>query len=144
MRKGKVVASSSVYQRSTMCELSPWTILIVDDEEDVLQLVSIVLREDGYSVVKARNGREALDLFPGVIPDLVLLDVRMPGMNGPQFISEYRAMVDQAAPVVLMTASARPDEEAAKIGAIGWIEKPFDLDTLSETVKQHLENIKKP
>ena len=105
------------------------TILVVDDEPAVRELVVEVLRLEGYAAVGAADGRAALAALAGAAPDLVLMDVMMPGLDGP---SAYLAMrADRAAaavPVVLMSAAADPARLPE--GIVGFLPKPFDLDQL--------------
>ncbi len=105
------------------------TILVVDDERSVRELLVAVLEEEGYAVVGAVDGREALVALARDGPDLVLMDVMMPGLDGP---SAYRAMrslaPERTVPVVLMSAAADPGQLPA--GIAGFLPKPFDLEQL--------------
>jgi len=113
--------------------------LIVDDDEDLCGLVATVLREEGYHVRTASNGAEALDnVRAHGVPDLILLDMRMPVMDGWEFARRLDAEYDHEAPVVVISAAENPGQRAADIGANGWIGKPFDIDGLVGTVDQHV------
>jgi CheY-like chemotaxis protein len=109
-------------------------VLIVDDEFDIREAVRDVLASEGYEVLTAVNGREALDLLDHPPrPCVVLLDLMMPVMNGWQVIEALRSRSDLSdLPIVLVTASdSRPKDVA------GLIRKPFDLDRLLSTVERH-------
>lgn len=111
------------------------TILVVDDDQDLLDVTRFVLEGEGYGVLTARNGEEALGLLrAGPPPALVLLDLMMPVMNGWAFLEERaREPALQAIPVLVLTAS-EPEEVP---GAVGILRKPFDLDDLINAVEQH-------
>lgn len=109
------------------------TILVVDDDAATATCLVTVLEDTGYSVIMATGG-EALRLAQEQHPALVLLDRRMPGIDGPEMARRLRADPQTAAiPRVLMSADARNPRELA--GAMdGWLPKPFPLDTLVATV----------
>ncbi|HTJ44275.1 MAG TPA: response regulator [Kofleriaceae bacterium] len=106
-------------------------ILIVDDEPMVRETIAQVLRDEGYTVEVADDGRDALIKLDAHRPDAVLLDLMMPGMNGRQFLTALREdRNDQALPVVVMTAVHGVGERALSLGATDIVEKPFDVDDL--------------
>ena len=99
----------------------------------------MVLEEDGYRVRGAKNGSEALDVLQKEgMPHLILLDMRMPVMDGWQFAAEFRARYDHKAPIIVMTAAGDSKQRAEDVQAEGWLGKPFRLDDLSSTVKRHI------
>jgi CheY-like chemotaxis protein len=113
-------------------------ILVVDDDVDVREAISEVLREAGYRVQAARSGEEALAMVPRLPrPCLILLDNRMPGMSGRDFLWRLADLDDAALlPVILISAAA--DEESATVpGVVGTLWKPFDVATLLELVAGH-------
>ncbi len=113
------------------------TVLVVDDEATIRDLLRAFLEEEGYEVATAASGQEALDLAAVAAPALVLSDVLMPGMSGPELCAALRRS-GCAAPVVLMSASYRPDGAAdAACGYSGFLAKPFDLDELLRSVALH-------
>lgn len=115
------------------------SILVVDDDEDLCTLVASVLEGEGYSVRTATNGAEALrEVKAHGPPDLVLLDMKMPVMDGWEFARRFRAEVDQPAPVVVLSAAENPAQRAREIAASGWLGKPFELDALLEVVSRNL------
>jgi CheY-like chemotaxis protein len=107
------------------------TILVTDDDGEMLDLVAIALEEHGYRVETATNGREALDRVSQKMPDLILLDMKMPFMSGWEFAKEYGDTYEAgAAPVVVMTAAEHAAMRAQEIGAREVLAKPFSLDEL--------------
>src|SRR5690606_20225601 len=106
------------------------------------QWLQIALRKDGYAVMTAQNGREALDLLrqPGRRIDLLLSDIRMPDMSGVEVLREAKA-IDRDLIVFMMTAFASTDTavEAMRLGAVDYFTKPFNVDELRLKVRQHLE-----
>lgn len=106
------------------------TVLVVDDDQDLISLVAMVLESEGYGVQTAADGREALEAVERGMPDLILLDMKMPIMDGWEFAREFRTKYDLQSPIVVMTAAADARQCTEEIGAVGWIGKPFDLDML--------------
>lgn len=111
-------------------------ILVVEDDPDLSSLLAVVLRSRGYSIETAANGHEALELLRRGIPDLILLDMKMPVMNGWQFAREFNARHDDAAPIVVITAASDAQARAREIGADGWLGKPFDMNALLAVVER--------
>jgi DNA-binding response OmpR family regulator len=106
-------------------------ILIVDDEPMVRETIAQVLRDEGYTVEVADDGRDALIKYDAHRPDAVLLDLMMPGMNGRQFLNALREeRRDTTLPVVVMTAVHGVGERALSLGATDIVEKPFDINDL--------------
>jgi two-component system phosphate regulon response regulator PhoB len=104
------------------------TILVVDDSPDTVQIVSTILESKGFSVVKAFSGFEALAEVEQSIPDLVILDIMMPKMNGLQVLEKLRDRVETAStPVILLTAKNQDEDviQGYKLGADYYITKPF-------------------
>ncbi len=114
-------------------------VLVLDDDRDLLSLVAFVLEEDGYEVKTATDGREGLDAVQREMPDLILLDMKMPVMDGWEFAREFHSKFDSKVPIVVLTAAADARRSAEEVGAVGWIGKPFDLDTLTNTVKRNIQ-----
>lgn len=111
-------------------------ILVVDDVEDNVCLLSMLLEAEGYQVDSAASGEEALAKIEASPPNLVLLDVMMPGMNGFQVIEQIRKKPQLAKlPIVLLTAHAEVDfAKGIMVGADGFFRKPIDLDALVKQV----------
>lgn len=114
------------------------TILVVDDEYSIAESLVEILSWEGYSVVTASNGRDALEALPRVRPDLVLLDYMMPVMDGLQLLQAIRQSPEHRdLPVVLMTAATLDVGPEEKLwNAI--IQKPFEIDHLSRVLRRAL------
>lgn len=115
-------------------------ILYVEDEPDIQAVAKLALEMvGGYKVLICSGGQEALDKVAGFAPDLILLDVMMPGMDGPTTLKNLRAEAAAAAvPVIFLTAKVQPAEVAQyqALGALNVIAKPFDPMTLAAQVRQ--------
>lgn len=99
-------------------------VLVIDDEEDVLQFVSIVLEDAGYAVECVASGAAALATLADHRPDLIVLDLMTPGMDGWQVLRSVRGH-DLSLPIVILSAFVRP-EVAVREGAAATVPKPFD------------------
>ena len=110
-------------------------ILIVDDEERIRSLVASYLKSDGFEVVEADNGRDALAEVERRKPDLVIMDVRMPGMDGFEALSEIRKISDVY--VIMLTARAEETDRIVglSVGADDYVTKPFSPRELVARVK---------
>jgi DNA-binding NarL/FixJ family response regulator len=119
-------------------------LLIVDDEPNLLRAVEACLRAEGFEIVTARSGRAALVRIAETVPDLVVSDIRMPGMNGFEFAQHLRASSrTMLVPVVFLTAK---DETADRIegfrsGVDAYLTKPFEPDELVAVIKNILERV---
>jgi two-component system OmpR family response regulator len=111
-------------------------ILYVEDDPDIQAIALMVLDSiSGFAVEPCSSGREAVSKAVAFAPDLILLDVMMPGMDGPETLKALRQFPElQQTPVVFMTAKVQPQEvaEYLALGAVGVIAKPFDLMTLTQ------------
>jgi DNA-binding response OmpR family regulator len=101
------------------------TILVVDDEKRLVSVVEAYLEQEGYRVVKAYNGREALHVAREEKPDLIILDVMMPEMDGLEFMQHHRKENDT--PIILLTAKVESDDRVIglELGADDYVTKPF-------------------
>ena len=114
-------------------------ILVVDDEHDICDFVQNFFQERGYSVLAASSGEDALKMIKGERPDLVLLDIKMKGMDGIAALKHIRD-IDKKIKVVMVTAMEDQDrmDEACKLGACEYITKPLVLDHLEHAVEKNL------
>ncbi len=114
----------------------PRLVVVIDDERPIRDLISSLLAEEGYPVRTYSSAVAALnDITSGrVQPDVVLLDMRMPGMDGPQFAEALRSHSGDI-PIVVMTAARDARQWAEAIDAAGYLPKPFDIDWLIETLE---------
>jgi two-component system alkaline phosphatase synthesis response regulator PhoP len=119
-------------------------ILIAEDERDIRDLVEFTLKYAGHEVHKAANGAEAVEMAPEVMPDLILMDVRMPRMTGYEAcrtLKEMDAVKD--IPVVFLSAKGQDVEmqTGMEAGAIAYILKPFAPDQLTQRVAELLQDL---
>ncbi len=107
-------------------------VLVVDDDEAILEMVQDALESAGYAVLTAKDGAEALISFATQRPDVVLLDVMMPRMDGGATLAELRRLYSDTdvPPVIVMTAARQARERALEMRVPLFLEKPFDLATL--------------
>jgi CheY-like chemotaxis protein len=114
-------------------------ILLVEDEADIQAVARLALEAvGGFTVAICSSGPEAVQQVAAFSPDLILLDVMMPGMDGPSTMKALYALPEIATtPVIFMTAKVQPQEKAhyQELGALGVIPKPFDPMTLSSTIR---------
>jgi two-component system chemotaxis response regulator CheY len=112
-------------------------VLVVDDDKGIREFVRTVLSDEGYDVAEATDGQQALDRVAQRRPDVILLDMRMPVMDGWEFARTYREQPGPHAPIVIVTAALDVAKDAKEIGADGFLAKPFQLDDLLQLVQQH-------
>lgn len=118
-------------------------ILIVDDETDIVSTVQYRLKSCKYDVITADNGQEGLEKAAKEKPDLILLDINMPVMNGHEMLERLRGRPDlKSIPVIMLTAySDRTDvSKAAELGISNYVTKPFDFAELTEKISNALED----
>lgn len=113
--------------------LNSKTVLVVDDEPVLREIVREILHEEGYGVIEAADGRVMLEIMESARPDLVLMDVMMPGVDGREAYQQLRLRPEHRdIPVVMMSAGVRPVRLDPSIA--GFMAKPFDLTQLVELV----------
>ncbi len=111
-------------------------VLVVDDDPDILDAICDILQGEGYRVARARHGLEALDRVTQQRPDLILLDLMMPVMDGLAFAQALRdRKLDEGLPIVVISADGNP-QKAAAVGAQVYLAKPFDIDALLSAVSR--------
>src|ERR1700682_1399456 len=113
-------------------------VLVVEDDPDLAAVEAQLLEEHGHRREVAHTGREALAAIERRTPDLIVLDMKMPVMNGREFADEYRRRQRSPAPIVVVTAADDAQRRAAEVGASGWIAQPFDPDALLDSVTRLL------
>jgi DNA-binding response OmpR family regulator len=112
-------------------------VLSVEDDERIQRLIRTVLQTEGYNVITANDGAEALDLLGRARPSVILLDLMMPGVDGWEFMRRIREMGLEV-PVVLVSAVRDLPVEAKRLGATDALPKPFDVDELVDKVEAYL------
>jgi len=116
-------------------------ILVVEDNEMNMQLFEYLLEESGFEIVKATTGEEALSLARESKPDLILMDIHLPGMDGLSVVRELKAGGDmEGVPILALTAHAmRGDKDRfLQAGCDGYISKPIDVKTFIPSIQQFL------
>jgi two-component system, chemotaxis family, chemotaxis protein CheY len=117
------------------------TIMTVDDSASVRQMVSFTLRESGYQVIEAVDGRDALSKLNGTPIHMLLTDLNMPNMDGIELIRNVRANSSfKFIPIIMLTTESQAEkkQEGKTAGATGWIVKPFKPEQLLAVVKKVL------
>lgn len=116
-------------------------VLIVDDQNGIRILLVEVFSVEGYQTYQASNGKIALDIVRNESPDLVLLDMKIPGMDGLEILKHIKHM-NESIKVIMMTAYGELDmiKEASDLGALMHFTKPFDIDELRIAVNNELNN----
>ena len=114
-------------------------ILIVDDQFGIRILLNEVLQKEGYDTFQAANGLQALEILNDHIPNLVLLDMKIPGMDGIEILKRMRVLQPDIK-VIIMTAYGELDmiQEAMDLGALTHFAKPFDIDDIRKAVEKHI------
>lgn len=116
-------------------------ILVIDDEKELLVLITKRLQDAGFEVITADNGMEGMEKARNLNPDLILLDILMPKMDGYEvcrllkFDDKYKSI-----PIIILTAKTQESDKCtgSKVGADGYITKPFDVQPLIKLIKKHL------
>lgn len=131
----------SIYERSYVLE----TILVVDDEQGMRELLTVLLEHKGYRVIAASDGAQALELVAHQLPDLVISDVRMPKMDGIGLLTGIRKTYPHL-PVIMVTAYASMEStiQAMRLGADDYITKPFRIDEIRLVVEKALAKARRP
>lgn len=116
-------------------------VLVIEDNEQNLYLITYILEGAGYEVIPAMDGPTGVELAKSVGPDLILLDIQLPGMDGYAVAKELRSGAGLAdIPIVAVTSHAMVGDRelAMAAGCTGYLEKPIDPETFLEDVEQHL------
>lgn len=115
------------------------TILIVEDEKVILNTLREFLESEGYSILTAANGKIALDILArNEMPHLILLDMKMPVMDGWEFAEKLAENYSKRAPIIVSTAAVDAQQRAKDVNAVDWVEKPFILDELLDKIQKHI------
>ena len=124
--------------------MSTATILIVDDEPQIRRVMRTTLSSNGYSVIEARSGEEALDIIGKERPELVLLDVNMPGMSGLEVCREIRDQSEVAIIMLTVRNSEHDKVLALDAGADDYVVKPFSIEELLARIRAALRRTSSP
>lgn len=113
-------------------------ILVVDDDLPILTLMKNILREFGFDARVAGTGAAAVQSARETRPDLILLDMKMPGMSGQQVIEAIRETGAAGVPILILSGDPVPPSEIARLGVAGAVQKPFDVMGLIEQIRAHV------
>lgn len=116
-------------------------ILVVDDERSIVRLLSLRLRSQNYEVVEAYDGFQCVEVAQAELPDLILLDIKMPNGGGVSAFEQMQSLIEtKGIPVIFITAYPKPEikELVLEMGAAGFITKPFNGDLLNAKIKSLL------
>ena len=112
-------------------------VVVIEDDDAIREILQLALSGEGYEVREARNGEEGLALLASDRAELVLVDMKMPVMDGAEFCRQYSLRPEPTAPVIVLTAASQAIEAAALPCVIEAIAKPFELDELLEAVARN-------
>jgi two-component system, response regulator, stage 0 sporulation protein F len=115
-------------------ETNDWPVLVVDDDATLRTMIVEILSDEGYPTIEAANGAQALAAADRTQLALILLDMRMPIMNGWEFVDAYRKRPNASVPIVVCTAASNAALWAAEVRADGFLSKPFGLEELVAAV----------
>lgn len=116
-------------------------ILIADDDPVILRLIQVNLELEGYQVLTAHNGQEAVDMATAELPDLVILDIMMPRLDGYQACEQLKsAEATKQIPVIFLSAKAQQGDidKGKSYGVVDYLTKPFDPSDLLDVVERHI------
>src|SRR4029078_3439616 len=114
-------------------------LLVIDDEPGIRDLLDILLSRKGYDVILAEGGKKGLEIFRGARPDVVVLDLKMPGMDGLTVLQQTRHL-NPTQPVIILTGAGTPESEqqVRELGVPEYVEKQFSLHGLGDSLKRLL------
>lgn len=117
-----------------------YTVLVIDDQPGIRRLLTEVLNDEGFAVLTAENGYEGVRLAQEMHPTVILMDMKMPGMDGIETLKELKALGQQQR-VLMMTAYGELEtvNQAKELGAPNYITKPFDIVELCTMIYKHIE-----
>jgi len=116
-------------------------ILVIDDDLNIIKLMTYVLKKEKYEVMTAKNGQDGLKLVKEFNPSLIVLDLMMPVMDGFKFLEEFKSIPVEDIPVIVTTARGytKEIEKIIDAGASAYIEKPFDRKVFLDTVRNFID-----
>ena len=113
-------------------------IMLCDDDIDIIEVTAMILEDEGYQVITTINSDLAEQIFYKERPDLLLIDLWMPGVSGDEVISKLKSdAVVAGIPMIVLSASASGKKIAMACGADAFIAKPYDIDELVELIEEH-------
>jgi two-component system chemotaxis response regulator CheY len=118
---------------------TPCRLLVIDDDATIREMLDMVLTSEGYEVISAAHGAAGLAMLDRMRPHVILLDMKMPIMDGWEFLRRYRQRSDQSIPIVVLTAAQDDKRRAADVGAAAYLAKPFAIDDLIRVLDECLQ-----
>ena len=118
-------------------------ILVIEDNDQNLYLITFILEKNGFAVVAARNGQEGIEMACNEIPDLILLDIQLPLMDGYEVARRLRQIKEtESVPIIAVTSYAMVGdrEKALRAGCTGYIEKPINPETFMDEIKKYFKS----
>jgi DNA-binding response OmpR family regulator len=112
----------------------PPRIALIEDDDGIREGLAMALTDEGYEVLTASDGARGLQLVEAARPDVILLDMKMPTMDGWAFARRYRELPGPKAPMLVITAASAAERRAEEIDAAAFLAKPFDLDELFDAI----------
>ncbi len=114
-------------------------ILVIDDDPGISEALELILIEEGYDVQTVDNGEYIYEMNDGNLPDLILLDLLLSGIDGREVVKKLKSEdLTKNIPVIMMSAHPKADKSVKDAGADDFIPKPFDLNELVKRIKKHL------
>lgn len=114
-------------------------ILIVDDDLAIVEVIKIILEERNYKVLTITDGAKVKQTIQHYLPDLILLDFWLPGLDGKKIASQIKNMKDaEGVPIIMISAHDSPGKIAKEVGADDFLAKPFDIDELTRIIRKYL------
>ncbi len=117
----------------------PGRVLVIEDEDSLREVIEVLVSIEGCEAKSAANGAVALTILTDWQPDLILLDLYMPGMSGREFVQTYRAGPGPHAPIIVLSGMSESPEDLQALGCAGWLQKPFNVDDLVAVVAQYAD-----
>jgi two-component system, NtrC family, nitrogen regulation response regulator NtrX len=116
-------------------EEEPGYILVIDDDEDICEVISMILADEGYEVTTARDGARALAMIQRRPPALILLDLSITGNSAQDLVTAYRQTIGEAGSIIVVSGHVNVEQRAESVGADAFLSKPFDVPILIDTVQ---------
>ena len=117
----------------------PGRVLVIEDEDSLREVIEVLVAIEGCEVKSAANGALALEILADWQPDLILLDLYMPGMTGREFVQTYRSGAPPHAPIIVLSGTNENADDLQALGCAGWLPKPFNVDDLLAVIAQYAD-----
>jgi DNA-binding response OmpR family regulator len=119
-------------------DLAARRILIIDDDPRIRQMIQLALEEEGFAIETAADGQQGLERASRTRPALIVLDMNLPVIDGAVVADRLQLVHREPPPIILITADDRPEQRARRVGACGYLRKPFDLHDLVSLIHRGL------